>query len=328
MYDIGAGRPRLSILILNWNGHSDTSALLRDLDSQLIQTDSHSEVEILVLDNGSDDAVPTWWSSLRSVRVIREQVNLGYSGGMSVLLGRASADICWLLNNDIRLGVDSIERALAHSSSREFAVVFPLVLNPDQSTQSRDCSWGPLRGWITGPSPDMHGPRMYPILGDIFAAPLVAKSVAIDVGLFPDGFHTYGEDLDGSYAIALSGGKAVRDIDWSMTHRKSSSKPAATSVRYRFESQGWRNLVVSTFLNYEFKNFWGIIPMFVRAWIYELLWKRRGQFLRSPEVLRTWIVFPLEVMRLAVRLRPLRCAGNPAESCQMLQFGNCDDFDA
>lgn len=87
----------VSILILSWNGLEDTQECLQSLFS-----DDLSDVEILVLDNGSDrneaDILRAEFGD--RIRVYRSDENLGYAQGNNFLANLAHHDVLVFLNND------------------------------------------------------------------------------------------------------------------------------------------------------------------------------------------------------------------------------------
>jgi len=85
---------KLVAVVLNWNGGDDTLAALESLDG----------VEVICVDNGSEDGSPDAIAArFPGVELIRTGVNLGFSGGNNVGIRRAlarGADWVLLLNND------------------------------------------------------------------------------------------------------------------------------------------------------------------------------------------------------------------------------------
>jgi GT2 family glycosyltransferase len=92
--------PRVSIVVLSWNGKALTLSCLESLLSL-----DYEPFDVVVVDNGSTDgtaaAVRTAYGD--RVTVLENPVNLGYAGGNNVGIGRAlaeGADWILLLNND------------------------------------------------------------------------------------------------------------------------------------------------------------------------------------------------------------------------------------
>jgi len=91
----------LTAVVLNFNGLKDTIECIRSLKK------CHSgpyKLNIVVVDNGSDDKNVASLSQVNDITLIRNNRNLGYSGGNNVgikyALGKNS-DLIILLNNDI-----------------------------------------------------------------------------------------------------------------------------------------------------------------------------------------------------------------------------------
>ncbi|WP_419773267.1 glycosyltransferase [Gordonia alkanivorans] len=308
---IGDSAAILSILILNWNGHDDTSRLLKDLSAKISEGRARG-VTVLVLDNGSDTPPPDWWSALPYVRVEISGENLGYSGGMSRLCGIAETDYVWLLNNDVTLAPGALRAALDVIAERPTNVHLPMVLNPDGSVQSRDCFWNPVLGWRTSSGVPQVDAASYSLFGDIFVAPLFPRALIVDLSLLPAMFHTYGEDIDACYAVAASGRRVVRAPSIRLEHRKSSSKPKESLTSYQFECRGIRNIATSCILNYEYKSYWAIPLVVAKMMLTEGLWRRRNLLIRCPQAWVSWAKIPPQAVLLALRLRRVRAVRKSA----------------
>lgn len=91
--------PRFSIIILNWNGKTDTLACLDSLKKI-----DHPSFDIIVVDNGSiDDSCAAIKAAFPSVHLIETGKNLGFAEGNNVGIRHAlenGADWLFLLNND------------------------------------------------------------------------------------------------------------------------------------------------------------------------------------------------------------------------------------
>jgi len=91
--------PQALVIVLNWNGLSDTLECLESL-SHL----DYPAYEVVVVDNGSaDGSVSVIREQLPAITVIENEENLGYAGGNNVGLRYAlaqKADYALLLNND------------------------------------------------------------------------------------------------------------------------------------------------------------------------------------------------------------------------------------
>lgn len=91
--------PKVSIIVLNWNGKDDT---LECLES--IKRIDYPNFDIIVVDNGSkDDSVKVIQNNFPDVTVLETRENLGFAGGNNVGIRYAiehGAEYILLLNND------------------------------------------------------------------------------------------------------------------------------------------------------------------------------------------------------------------------------------
>jgi hypothetical protein len=92
-------KPKIFIVILNWNGKQDT---LNCLES--VREIEYSNFTTLVVDNGStDDSIESIQASFPEVEVIANGANLGYAEGNNRGITHAlsnGADYIFILNND------------------------------------------------------------------------------------------------------------------------------------------------------------------------------------------------------------------------------------
>ncbi len=91
----------VSIVIVNWNGKSDTIVCLASIQKM---NKEDATVDTIVVDNGStNDSVHAIKTAHPWVRVISLSENVGFTGGNNVGITDAlehNADYVWLLNND------------------------------------------------------------------------------------------------------------------------------------------------------------------------------------------------------------------------------------
>ena len=103
--------PKISIIILNWNGKEDTLECLESLRKL-----DYLNYEIIVVDNGSsDDSVPILRKGFPNIELIVNDKNLGYAGGNNVGIEYAlkrKADYIFLLNNDTVVHKDCLRELL------------------------------------------------------------------------------------------------------------------------------------------------------------------------------------------------------------------------
>lgn len=130
--DLQGTRSAVSIVLVSWNSADDLLRLLRALPLPGI------DHEILVVDNDSSDGTPERIEAeFPGVRLIRNERNLGFAGGVNVGIRASRHPLVLLLNPDTRLGGEAVLRLVDHLDAHpEVGIVGPRVLNEDGSMQS------------------------------------------------------------------------------------------------------------------------------------------------------------------------------------------------
>src|SRR5438309_848395 len=97
-------KPRVSVIVLNYNGAPSLRQCLESITSQ-----SYSPWEIILVDNNStDNSADEAERLFPELRVIRNPKNLGFAEGNNVGVRSSSGDLVLLANNDIVLGSNAI----------------------------------------------------------------------------------------------------------------------------------------------------------------------------------------------------------------------------
>ena len=200
-----ARRPRVAIVVLNWNGKDHTKACLSSL-----VTDSYPSATIIVVDNGSTDGsldmLRRDFPESATLRYISSTTNLGYAGGNNLGIVRAiedGAEYVLLLNNDTLIDPGFLD-CLVSVIEREarVGVVGPKVLcHPRRdlifSEGERYSLWFNWRRTIdVGALDDQadHPPRDVDYV--VGCAILVSREFVGRVGLLDETFFLYYEEMD------------------------------------------------------------------------------------------------------------------------------------
>ncbi len=204
-------QPKVFIIILNWNGKTDTLACLNSL-----QKSTYSNQEIIVVDNGSrDDSVEQIKVLYPEVIILETGENLGYAEGNNVglryVLGLAS-DYVFIINNDTIVSencvVELIDTAIKMPNA---GILSPLVMYYDEP----DVIWyaGTLFDEINYHfSRDADGQHInnfdrkepYKTITGAGCALLIPSKVFSKIGLFHKDYFLYWEEMDLSYRITKS----------------------------------------------------------------------------------------------------------------------------
>ncbi|MBV9412779.1 MAG: glycosyltransferase, partial [Acidimicrobiia bacterium] len=124
--DVGAV---VDVGMVTWNSRDVTVDALQ----RLFDSDQGCEMRVMVRDNGSTDGTP---DAIRDrfpqVELDAGKDNLGFAGGMKLLIERSDADWFFPLNSDAwpedRCLAELLRAAEAHPKA---AAVAPLLLHPD-----------------------------------------------------------------------------------------------------------------------------------------------------------------------------------------------------
>jgi hypothetical protein len=129
-----AARPALCIL--NYNGEA---ILPLALDAACAISGKFAE--IVVLDNGSQDSsVELLRRDFPQVRVLELGQNLGAAGGRNAGLTRLASDLILLMDNDVALTNDCVERLVKALESRpDAAIAVPAVIYGNQRDRIQYC---------------------------------------------------------------------------------------------------------------------------------------------------------------------------------------------
>lgn len=199
----------LTFITVNYNGLDDTRALFRSIAEAKLTMD----YTIVVIDNGSLNN--EWEVLINEFPYLlgkRSDVNLGFAGGNNLAMELVEADYYYYLNNDTLLPKDADAQIIGMldflQTDSSIGGVSPKIkyFEPDNLLQFAGCTALTsitLRNRQIGyqeidegqydnilPIPYMHG-----------AAMLVRKEVLADVGLLPELYFLYYEELDWCHAI-------------------------------------------------------------------------------------------------------------------------------
>ncbi len=120
----------VSIIILNFNGIKDTMQCLKSIEK--LQVTSY-KLQVIVVDNGSTEQFKIQDSrfKIQDLRVIRNEENLGFSGGNNVGIRyalRYGADYVMLLNNDTIVDPNLVSELIkVANSDQKIGIVAPKI---------------------------------------------------------------------------------------------------------------------------------------------------------------------------------------------------------
>ncbi len=224
---------RLSIITINYNGLKDTCELIESIPF-------NSKMEVIVVDNASkQDEASTISEKYPHVKVIRSKQNLGFAGGNNLGIKEAQGKYILLINNDSYIKefkIDSLIERL--ESSDKIAIVCPKLRFAWESNPIQFAGYTPLsritvRNQAIGfgeedkgqydcahPTPYAHG-----------AAMLIKREAIQKVGLMPECFFLYYEELDWSMMFTRSGYEIWYDPACTVYHKESQTTGQNSPLR-------------------------------------------------------------------------------------------------
>ena len=224
---------KLSIITVNYNGLKDTCELIDSIPF-------NDTMEVIVVDNASkQDEATLIKNKYPKVNIIRSDNNLGFAGGNNLGIKAAKGKYIFLINNDTiikDLDFNSIINRL--ESSPEIGVVCPKIKFTWGNMPIQFAGYTPLsqvtvrnkaigfgeedRGQydIPHPTPYAHG-----------AAMMLKREVIDKVGLMPECYFLYYEELDWSIMITRAGYEIWYEPACTLYHKESQSTGQNSPLR-------------------------------------------------------------------------------------------------
>lgn len=201
-------RKLVSIIIVNYNG-------LRFLEDcfKSILGQTYKNIEIIMVDNGSfDGSVGFTRKNFPQVKVILSKKNLGYAGGNNLGLKKCKGEYIMILNNDVYLQEDLVEKLLeAHEKIPHLGAAQPMVkLMNDKGNLDACGSFWTNTGfnYHYGIYKNANLPiynKAFPVYSLKGVCMLIPRKIIDRVGLFDEDFWCYFEETDFCHRVWLAG---------------------------------------------------------------------------------------------------------------------------
>ena len=214
---------KLSIITINYNGFEDTCELIDSIPF-------NNDLEVIVVDNASKkDETSAISEKYPQVKVIRSPQNLGFAGGNNLGIKASKGKYILLINNDTyfkEYNIDALIKRLENSD--KIGIVCPKLKfswgnHPIQFAGYTPLSKITVRNQAIGfgaedhdqydtahPTPYAHG-----------AAMLIKREAVKKVGLMPECYFLYYEELDWSMMFTRSGYEIWYDPACTVYHKES-----------------------------------------------------------------------------------------------------------
>ncbi len=206
--------PRVSIIVVNWNGIRHLPACLDSLQKQ-----TFTDFETILVDNGSvDGSRELLHNSYPSVRLIELPENTGFSHGNNEGLQVAAGEYVVVLNNDTEAEPDWLAELVAvadaHPEAGQVGCRICSMGDHDviDSLGHGVCADGMTRGRFRLKKWSALAERFAPVSEMLFGTACVSlyRRSAIDqVGFFDDDMFAFAEDSDLGLRLRWGGWKAL-----------------------------------------------------------------------------------------------------------------------
>ena len=223
----------VSIITINYNGLEDTCALIASIPF-------NEEMEEIVVDNASKDQEADIIAQLYpQVKVIKNERNLGFAGGNNIGILSAQGKYLFLVNNDTVFQNYNIQTLIDRmKSSSEIGIVCPKIRffwgnHTIQFTGYTALSKVTVRNHAIGFGEDDHGQydTAHPTPYAHGAAMLIRRDAIDKVGLMPECYFLYYEELDWSMMFTRAGYQIWYEPKCTIYHKESQSTGQDSPLR-------------------------------------------------------------------------------------------------
>ncbi len=213
----------VTVIVVNWNGQSILASCLESLARQ-----TYSELEIIVVDNGSKDgSVRTAKTGFPDCKVLELGKNEGFTGGNAKGLELSIGQFIALVNNDARVKEDWLEQ-LIQPMFRDVTVgICASKLIFDDGVSINSAGDGITTGGVgynrgLGSNVASYDKSDF-VFSGCGAAVLYRRQMLEEIGFLDEDFFLYDEDTDLSFRAQLAGWKCAYVADAIAYHKSNTT---------------------------------------------------------------------------------------------------------
>ena len=225
----------ISIITINYNGLNDTCALIETIPNK-------DNLEVIVVDNASKNQeaeADTISKKYPHIKVIKSEKNLGFAGGNNLGIKAAQGKYLFFINNDTIFKNFNVQALIDRlESSPAIGVVCPKIRfawgnNPIQYTGYTPLSKITVRNQSIGFGEEDHGQydTAHPTPYAHGAAMLIKREAIDKVGMMPESFFLYYEELDWSLMFTRASYQIWYEPQCTIYHKESQSTGQNSPLR-------------------------------------------------------------------------------------------------
>jgi GT2 family glycosyltransferase len=231
---------KVSVITVNFNQPAVTEALL----ASIFKTNTYTNIEIIVVDNGSkNNEVQRWKAEYPDIIFIRSEANLGFAGGNNLGIKAATGDYYFLVNNDTEFTEGLIETLVnTLESNAKIGIISPKIKFFQLPDTLQYVGFTPMNfytcrnqclGFLEkdkGQYDNLNQPTGY-CHG---AAMMLRKEAVEKAGLMTENFFLYYEEMDWNEHIKRAGYQAWVNTNALIYHKESVSVGQGSPLKEYF----------------------------------------------------------------------------------------------
>ena len=235
----------LSIITINYNGLKDTCALIDSIPF-------NDRMEVIVVDNASNNQEAEQISKrFPDVKVIKSDKNLGFAGGNNLGIKASKGKFLFLINNDTYFEDFNIKALIDRlNSAPNIGIVCPKIRfawppQPIQFAGYTPLSNITIRNQAIGFGEEDHGQyeTAHPTPYAHGAAMLIKREALNKVGLMPECYFLYYEELDWSMMFTRAGYQIWYEPKCTIYHKESQATGQNSPLRTYYITRNRLRLV-------------------------------------------------------------------------------------
>ena len=234
-------KPLISIIALNYNQPKVTEEFLRSLHNL-----NYTNFEVIVVDNASaENPLMRFKQAYQDTQVILSQQNLGFTGGNNLGMQHAKGDYFFIVNNDTEVTADLLDlliepffeddkiamvspkiKFFSHPNTIQYAGFKPInpLTGQNGAVGSREIDQGQYDD--SGYTHYAHG-----------AAMLVKREAVEEVGMLPEMFFIYYEELDWSSHMLKAGYRIFYQGKATIYHKESITMGKESAIKAYYHTR-------------------------------------------------------------------------------------------
>lgn len=228
--------PRVTCIVLNWNGWQDT---IECLDA--LKACTYQDLTVIVVDNAStNDSVVRIGVAHPDILLLESGANLGFAGGNNIGVRYAlshGAEYVWLLNNDTKPAPHALSALVTKAlTDTGIGAVGSVCYNADEPMTVQAWVGARVNLWIgyvrnsTVPQEDAWFHALYG------TSMLIACTAIHDVGLLDEGFFLYWEETEFCLRLRKKGWRIAAAPDSRVLHKLHASTGGNAIILDRYQT--------------------------------------------------------------------------------------------